>query len=397
MKASLPIFVLLAAIVAALAAGAAWAVQQAGSAKTSIETAENTAKAPPSSSGNSAVAAGATYAGERRVSSPPAASGEAAYPDADALLRQSVAQLGAAGAIEAKLRQKVNLFDRELIGAGQYAQLGAGVTARLRLEMRIGAGESATELLQICDGETLWTFNAADGKRSLRRVDLDRIQAALEQQQKIGEAVQSTAGQGRAGQGGGNGRSADRERVARGTPIQSQSFGIGGLPWMLDGLRLNCNFTHVAPMQIGELQVLALHGSWRKEKVLRLLADDEKQRVSGGGEIDPDKLPAHLADQIVVYLGRDDLFPYRIDYLRSIPLDKKAKRAAESDRDAAKASPTRAAAASSATPEFRPAAPIMTLELYEVRFGGKLDRQMFTYKPGQAAIDDTQRHLDRLK
>lgn len=329
MRTRLPIFALLVL----LAAGAGWVVAQS----------RHTAKDAPQ---DSAAPAGAAF---QTPAVPPAKSpGEVVVPDIDVLLRQAVAQLSATGSIEAKIRQRIDLFDRELIGSGSYAQQGAGVTTQMRLEMRMRAESAATELLQVCNGETLWTFNAADGQRTLRRVDVDRVLDALR---------------------------GDSRGLRATTSIAAPSIGLGGMPWMLEGLRQNCRFEEVRSERLGDVDVHAVYGTWRTEKVLSLLPEHEQKRIAAGGKLDVARLPPHLSDRVVIYLGRDDLFPYRFDYGRTQPLTEKQSAAGE-------------------TPTTKT---IMTLEFYEVRFGRPIPRERFYYKPGQGAIDDTERYIARLK
>ncbi|MEX2188803.1 MAG: hypothetical protein WD875_18485 [Pirellulales bacterium] len=278
-------------------------------------------------------------------------SGDVVIPDSDALLRRAVSQLNATGGIEAKVRQRVDLFDRELIGSGSYVQQGSGVTTRLRLEMRMRTDKAATELLQVCNGETLWTFNAADGLRTLRRVDVDRVIDALRS-----------------------------DASTRPGGFSGVAMGLGGLPWMVDGLRQYCRFAPAESGRLGDLDVLIVNGTWRSEKLLALLPDDEKKRVAEGGKIDPARLPPHLPDGVVIYLGRDDLFPYRFDYTRTLP------------RDASQSAPAAGGVAVPAKSKT-----IVTLEFYEVQIGAAIPPDRFAYKPGQGAIDDTERYIERLK
>ncbi len=342
MRTRLPIF----ALSVLLAAGIGWAAAHRGSNADDGPTAD----AEPT-----------RYSADAKQ--PPAEpAGEVVVPNIDALLRQAVVQLSATGSIEAKVRQRIDLFDRELIGSGTYAQQGAGLTTRLRLEMRMRANESAMDLLQVANGETLWTFNAVDGLHTLRRVDVDRVQ----------DALRSERGD---------------EPIAR-TP--TGTIGLGGLSWMLDGLRQYCDFNDVQSAKLAELDVFVVHGQWRTEKLLSLLPEAERQRVAAGGTIDASRLPQHLGDRVTIYLGRDDLFPYRFDYRRTLPQEENGNNGSNTpgtaDSATTDASPPTAAATK----------PVMTLEFYEVRFGRNLPLEMFAYKPGQGAIDDTDRYIDRL-
>lgn len=342
MRTRLPIFAL--AIVLAAAIGWAAAQRGAESEQTPATSAQPT-----------------RYSATNQASRDEPA-GEVVVPNIDALLRQAVAQLSATGSIEAKVRQRIDLFDRELIGSGTYAQQGAGLATRLRLEMRMRADESAMDLLQVANGETLWTFNAADGLRTLRRVDVDRVQDAL------------------------RGESSD----ARAASMPTGTIGLGGLSWVLDGLRQYCEFKEVQTSKLGELEVFVVHGRWRTEKLLSLVPEAERRRMAAGGAIDATKLPQHLGDRVTIFLGRDDLFPYRFDYRRTLPPDQDGAEGSGASATADKATAT------DSSPSAVGTKPVMTLEFYEVRFGRNLPREMFAYKPGQGAIDDTDRYIERM-
>ncbi len=347
MRTKLPIFALLAFV--AVAVG--WTVANRG--LTAADAGDGVGEVVEDRAGRSAESATSAVERETLVESPvvEAPAGDVVIPDSDALLRRAVNQLNATGSIEAKVRQRVDLFDRELIGSGSYAQQGTGVTTRLRLEMRMRTDKAATELLQVCNGETLWTFNAADGLRTLRRVDVDRV-------------IEALRGEGNTRPDGG---------------FSGVAMGLGGLPWMVEGLRQFCRFKPAESGRLGDLDVFVVEGTWRSEKLLALLPDDEKKRVADGGKIDAARLPPHLPDGVAIYLGRDDLFPYRFDYRRSLPLDESQHVGANDEGASAAVSRT-----------------IVTLEFYEVLIGGAIAAERFKYKPGQGAVDDTERYIERL-
>ena len=71
-------------------------------------------------------------------------------------------------------------------------------------------------------------------------------------------------------------------------------------------------------------------------------------------------LPAHLPEEVVVWLGREDLFPFRIQYLRG-----------EEGRESDNRGATGAAAADA----------IVTMELFEVTTGDLIDPRVFQFQP----------------
>ena len=67
-------------------------------------------------------------------------------------------------------------------------------------------------------------------------------------------------------------------------------------------------------------------------------------------------LPAHLPDSVTLYLGQEDCFPFRIDYLRSV---------------------------SRSSPRC-----LMGLEFFELNFNGPIDSGLFLFTPGNLEPTD---------
>ena len=99
-------------------------------------------------------------------------------------------------------------------------------------------------------------------------------------------------------------------------------------------------------------------------------AGKQKDKVLAGEPINWKTLPQQLPQRVVLTLGHDDLFPYRMEYLRD------GRREAE-----------RSGAAST----------IATLEFFEVRLGGPIPPQRFVYQPGnRTVVDGTEAYLKQL-
>jgi hypothetical protein len=112
--------------------------------------------------------------------------------------------------------------------------------------------------------------------------------------------------------------------------------------------------------------VHALRGQWKAEHLARWLPD-QRARIEEGKPALLDKLPPALPDHVVLLLGRDDLFPYRIEYRRTAT---EATEAGETD-------------------------PILVaIDLYDVRFDQPLDERLFEFEPGPMPwTDETDRYL----
>jgi len=96
------------------------------------------------------------------------------------------------------------------------------------------------------------------------------------------------------------------------------------------------------------------------EKLAKIFPD-QAEALKDGKPANLDKLPEHLPDHVILCLGKDDLFPYQIDYRRKVP-----KRFWNRDE-----------------PQSRS---ILTVKFTEVDFGRRFDASRFEY-PGRQALD----------
>jgi hypothetical protein len=258
------------------------------------------------------------------------------------LIRQAAQQLLVMPGIEAKTRQRVDLFDQQLIGSGSYLQLARGPKLMLRLDLKLQAKDQVASLLQVSDGDFLWIRRDLPEGRSLGRVDLRKLR-----------------------------------QVAGQTPVPvpaSYWMALGGIPQLL--VRLDESFLFQTPQatQIGELPVWQLEGHWRPEQ-LALMLPNRREAIMRGDEVPLDELPAHQPHGVTLILGRDQvipLFPYGLSFFR---------------RDSA-------GDAQGGAGERRP---LVTLELFEVRFRGDLTPEDFRYRPGNQQVEEqTEAFVARL-
>ncbi len=254
-----------------------------------------------------------------------------------ALLEAAVRTLEAHNSVSAKIRQEVNLFGKRLFGSGSYWEQRQGPNHLLRLELKIQLGDQTSSLLQVCDGRFLWTKCKLPDKEELGRIDVARARQALEQAGKI-------PGQGNLG----------------------VLPGLGGVPRMLRGLYAAFDFTSAQPGRWGKHKrpVWRLEGRWKPEQLVKLLPD-QKQTIQAGNFPDLSKLPEHLPDHVVLLLGQEARFPYRIEYRRT---DGCATRV------------------------------MVAMDLYDVDINVPIDPNRFVYNPGDLKYsDETDRFLESLK
>lgn len=330
MNSSLPIFTLcaLACVVGAIAA-----------LSTNAEPTSDIAGAP-----SNAQPSGAT-AGPPAVSWPSSAAAGATKPSGRALLDEAARTLARYPTFEARVRQRAELFGHSLIGSGVYQQQGAGLDALVRIELRMGGTDQTSSLLQVGDGRFFWTHVDLGGNATLRRVDVERVRAA---------ARRAAAGQGRGA-----------------TP---PTLSLGGLPKLLESLAGMFAWAEPLTVELDRRPAWLVRGNWSRDRLAALLPD-QAAAIKNGQNADLSKLPAHLPDQIVVLIGRDDHLVYRIEYRRGASAEEAKK------PDAALA------------PRL-----LLSMEFFEIRLAQPIDPHQFQYQPGeQSVFDETDRYLSALE
>ncbi|MBI2825706.1 MAG: hypothetical protein HYX69_13560 [Planctomycetia bacterium] len=276
-----------------------------------------------------------TRAGGEAASEPPATVAGVAPGD---LLRRAAEQLARHDSIATKVRFRSNLFGQSLHGTGQFLQ-DRYASRRVRFELKTQLGDKISSVQQVADGEALWIRHTTLAGSQLTRIDVRRVLDALAVHDSTHPAAQP-----------------------------AQHLALGGLPMLIESLTGSFDFPSVKPDQLGRLNVLVVTGTW-KPAALAKLVPEEKERIESGAALDPDALPVYVPSQVQVYLGRDDLFPYKIDYQR------KVTSAIYGD-------------------ELRTMA---SIEFFEVRLNAPLDRVQFSYQPGDAIpVDETEKFIQRL-
>jgi hypothetical protein len=227
------------------------------------------------------------------------------------------------------------------VGTGNYLQSRQQQRLQVRFSLCYKTSERMVSLLHVCDGRTLWMFNNLEGRPTLSRVDLQRLrQVAAEHQ---GPAVPILQG--------------------------------GGLPQLLGSLQVHFLASQPKSVVFQDVPVWAITLRWDPQYLSDLLHQPDV--LDDRGRLRPEVLPEQLPDSILLLVGQDDLFPYHVDFRRSLPSD-----VALGD----------ISGASSASRS------LTTMELFEVQFDVPLDPALFVYQSGNMEIDDrTDSYLSELK
>ncbi len=248
-------------------------------------------------------------------------------PSATYLLEQASLLMARHRSVSAKIRHQARIYDREIIGTGVYAQ-GPGSSRLMRYELQLQVGQNVVQILQVNDGRYLWRKQQFDGDPEVERIDVD---AAL--------------------------ASAMANGIVRG-PEAVGVLGLGGLGRILETLRKDFDFGDVFQSELGGLAVYGMEGRW-KPKVLEALGVDSAA-----------KLRPHVPDRVVVYLGCDDLFLYRLDYSRAEEKGRAGEGSAEDVRR------------------------LLKMELHAVQFNSPLDEALFQFDSGaRQVLDVTERTI----
>src|SRR5262249_32762538 len=261
----------------------------------------------------------------------------------DLLVKRIVATLGQQNSVAARIRYQVDLFGQHSLGEGLYLQQGLGEQQQFRLDLKTNIDQKTMRFVQVCDGKFLWQFeDSTDGapKSPSERPTVNRLDVHRAQQ-----AVMQVAAQ----------RMTD----------PAAELSLGGLPKLLAGLQKSFRFTRAEAGQLDVLPVWIVSGPWRPG-ALATVSKDLAHQAANGEPLNLKKLPAQLPEEVALYVGQDDLFPYRIEYRRRA--DKKGR---------------------GADPAQDPMQTILVVEFYDARLNAPIDPQQFVYQPANVNVLDT--------
>ncbi|MFH1299449.1 MAG: hypothetical protein ABIK07_00210 [Planctomycetota bacterium] len=194
------------------------------------------------------------------------------------LLKKSREKLLTYSSIRAQITEKVEIGPKPFVISGSYLQ---GNDLKLRLEFQVQSQKKNSEpvgtLLEICDGQVLWTEHTIKGTSRVTRRDVQAIlkQAAL------------------------NPKSAPNMLVAE--------LGLGGLPGLLAAIEKNMKFESVSERTVNGKTLTVLNGTWK---------DEFLNQFKGGDPNGVAQLPAYVPEAVRIYLDPETLFPRRIVYLK---------------------------------------------------------------------------------
>jgi len=175
--------------------------------------------------------------------------------------------------VKAEIVETVVLEPRRFRMKGTYLQ---GTDLKLRLEYVVQVGGTKASLVEVCDGQILWTWHRIGAVQRVTRRNVRQILNARES----------------------NGRTDHNTLITE--------LGLGGLPGLLASIQQSVRLDKQWEQSAGDRTLIVVEGVWK---------DSFRNRVVPDATPDQD-LPPWVPDRIRVYFEHDSLFPRRILYLK---------------------------------------------------------------------------------
>lgn len=237
--------------------------------------------------------------------------------------------------IDAKLLETVSVLDRSFTVQGRYQQGNIKANDnRLRLELTLKVARSQGSILEICDGDVLWSRFEVGGEKEKKEPMITRRNVT-----QILDAARR-----------------------KGTDPETQivaDMARGGLPALMAALDRNMDFTEVKAGTLREHSVKIVRGIW-SEQLLKFWRDPTKPDAAP-------LLPSFVPDEVVISLDQATLFPLRIEYLKQ-------------------------------SEKYKSLRPLLTLDFLNVSFDEPLNQGDFIFVPPdrQQPIEVTPAYLGQL-
>ena len=178
--------------------------------------------------------------------------------------------------VQAEMVETVDLGLRRFRMKGSYLQ---GTDLKLRLEYDLLVGNTEAHLVEVCDGQILWTHQTIGAEERVTRRNVRQILTAA-----------SSAGK---------------------TPqnLLTAELGLGGLPGLLAGIQKSVQLEKQWEQDVNEQTFVVIEGGWKMNFRSKFIGEDARS---------DQPLPAFVPDQVRIYFEQDSLFPRRILYLKRL-------------------------------------------------------------------------------
>ena len=194
-------------------------------------------------------------------------------PEAKTALDQARQRLLRYQSIKAKLTETVALSSRRFTVNGSYLQ-GSGAELKLRLEFKVKLGDTEGSVLEVCDGQVLWTrHHIGDEAPRISRRDVRQILKAA----------------------------ADNGYTDN---LVTVDLGFGGLPGLFASIEQSMQFDQFKEDTADGHKLIVIEGGWRANMLKVWQGNNPKA-----------PLPDYVPSRVRIYFDSESLFPRRILYL----------------------------------------------------------------------------------
>ncbi len=193
-------------------------------------------------------------------------------PEAKTALDQARQRLLRYQSIKAKLTETVALSSRRFTVNGNYLQ-GSGADLKLRLEFQVKLGDTEGSVLEVCDGQVLWTRHHVGEEVRISRRDVRQILKAA----------------------------ADNGYTDN---LVTVDLGFGGLPGLFASIEQSMQFDQFKEDTADGHKLIVIEGGWRPNMLKVWQGNNPKA-----------PLPDYVPSRVRIYFDSESLFPRRILYL----------------------------------------------------------------------------------
>lgn len=198
----------------------------------------------------------------------------------DKAVDEAAAKVGALKSVAADVTQSVDMLDQQFKVKGRYLR-APDHRIYLRLEVS-GLADAGGTLLQVCDGKTLWDYSQILDGQSYRKIEVGQIFEKL--------------------------KSPELDNELR-SQIVSQ-LGFAGPEQLLIGLRKVVKFDLKEPGTLDNREVWVFHGEWKSRDGLLPSGQQYPAALP---------LPPFVPNDVKLYLGKADGWPYKVEFVGRRP------------------------------------------------------------------------------
>lgn len=195
------------------------------------------------------------------------------------LLRLARLRLDGYETLKADMVEVIEFGPRRFQAKGVYLR---GTGHRLRLDLAVTLENSTGRLLQISDGDILWTVYDVGQTPRITRRDVTQILAAAEKSHNRGDLA--------------------------------LQLGLGGLPALLAAVERSMVLEPPIVAEIDGRTFHVIQGTWKPAYLAQF---QEQARNLPTPQKEPRPLPVHVPELVRIYLDAKTHFPYRIRYLKT--------------------------------------------------------------------------------